>query len=96
MEYDNKRLELYNIVKDSIMSVAESQIMGEIRPDSEFRNLGIDSLMSVDLMMTIEDKIKDKYKIKNFIIPEKAAEKMNTVDDAVQALYNSLYGGKAV
>ena len=91
MEYDSKRLELYNIVKDSIISVAESQVIGEIRPDSEFRNLGIDSLMSVDLMFEIEDKIREAYKIKDFTIPEKVLEKMNTVDNAVQALYNSIY-----
>ncbi|PIU30135.1 hypothetical protein COT07_02320 [Candidatus Woesearchaeota archaeon CG07_land_8_20_14_0_80_44_23] len=91
MEYDSKRLELYNIVKDSIISVAESQVIGEIRPDSEFRNLGIDSLMSVDLMFEIEDKIREAYKIKDFTIPGKVLEKMNTVDNAVQALYNSIY-----
>jgi acyl carrier protein len=96
MEYDADRTKIYEIVKDAIMQVAESSVICEIRPDSELRQLGLDSLVMIELPIAIEEKVRKEYKIKNFVIPDDAMEKINTVDDAVQALYNSLYGGKAV
>ena len=51
----------------------------EIKPDSNFRDLGIDSLDTVDLMMNLEDELGIELELD---------QKLETVSDLVEFIEN--------
>ncbi|MCX6710788.1 MAG: hypothetical protein NTZ02_01740 [Candidatus Woesearchaeota archaeon] len=95
MEYDADRTKIYEIVKSALKEVEDSLPAEKISPESKLNEL-VDSLALFELPLAIEEKVKDEYKKNRFLITEEVIKDIVTVDDAVQALYNSLYGGKAV
>ena len=51
----------------------------EIKPEADFVNLGADSLDTVELVMAVEE-------VFDIVIPDEDAEKIRTVQDAVNYL----------
>ncbi|PIU30136.1 hypothetical protein COT07_02325 [Candidatus Woesearchaeota archaeon CG07_land_8_20_14_0_80_44_23] len=95
MEYDADRTKIYELVKSALCDVDKSLPAERISPESKLSEL-VDSLSLFELPLELEDKVKLAYRKNRFVITEEAIKGIVTVDDAVQALYKEIYGGKEV
>lgn len=79
---EKKRQELFLKIQQVIAKELKIEDAGKIKFNSRFKeDLGVDSLSSIELIMGLEDEF-------GLEIPDEEAEKILTVEDAVNYLEN--------
>ncbi len=81
---NNMSKEEFELMARKLIAENLSQELEDVKPESEFINdLGADSLDTVELMMALEEKF-------DLEIPDEDAEKLKSVKDATEYIWEKL------